>query len=58
MSDIERERMSRFPLEYIGHVVVIEGMERLRSGAIRHPRYITMRHDKSPYDCKWYQGEQ
>ena len=36
----------------------IQGMERLKSGAIRHPRFITMRYDKRPTECIWYQGEQ
>jgi ATP-dependent DNA ligase len=58
MKDSEREDMSRHPAKYIGKVVTIKGMERLKSGAIRHPVYAGIRHDKSPEQCRWYQGEQ
>ena len=58
MSDEIRLRMSAHPGQFLGKVVLIQGMERLRSGAIRHPRFITMRDDKRPTDCIWYQGEQ
>jgi ATP-dependent DNA ligase len=58
MDDTVRAQMTKHPADFIGRIVVIEGMERLKSGAIRHPRYVTIRHDKSPLECKWYQGEQ
>lgn len=58
MNDVTRQDMSRSPQNYIGKVVTIKGMERLKSGAIRHPVYLGLRTDKLPKDCKWYQGEQ
>jgi ATP-dependent DNA ligase len=58
MSDDERNEMSSNPNKYIGRVVVIKGMERLRSGAIRHPQFGGIRYDKSPNQCRWYQNEQ
>jgi ATP-dependent DNA ligase len=57
MSDSERTEMSNNPEKYIGKVVVIKGMERLRSGSIRHPQFAGIRYDKDPKDCKWYEGE-
>jgi hypothetical protein len=33
-------------------------MERLKSGAIRHPQFVEIRSDKNPFQCKWYEGEQ
>ena len=58
MNDEERLLMSRFPEQYIGKVVTIKGMERLKSGAIRHPQYVGLRKDKQPKDCIYYKGEQ
>jgi ATP-dependent DNA ligase len=58
MSDAERQDMSLHPQKYIGRVVVIKGMERLKSGAIRHPQFVALRSDKNPNQCRWYQGEQ
>ncbi len=58
MNDEERLLMSRFQDQYIGKVVTIKGMERLKSGAIRHPQYVGLRKDKQPKDCVWYRGEQ
>ena len=58
MSDEIRMKMGRTPDQFIGRVVEIQGMERLKSGAIRHPRFMSMRSDKQPDDCIWYQGEQ
>ena len=58
MSDAERYLMSNNPEKYIGKVVIIKGMERLKSGAIRHPQYGGIRHDKNPKQCRWYQNEQ
>jgi ATP-dependent DNA ligase len=58
MTDRIRKQMSSNPEAFLGKVVLIQGMERLKSGAIRHPRFITMRYDKRPTDCTWYQGEQ
>lgn len=58
MSDEERLLMSRYQDQYIGKVVTIKGMERLKSGAIRHPQFGGLRKDKKPTECIWYQGEQ
>lgn len=58
MSDKERMQMSTSPGYYIGKVVTIKGMERLKSGAIRHPQYDKIRYDKNPRECIWYMGEQ
>jgi ATP-dependent DNA ligase len=58
MSDSIREDMSLTPQKYIGQVITIKGMERLKSGAIRHPVYAGLRNDKLPKDCKYYSNEQ
>ena len=58
MSDAERNEMSMHPDTYIGRVVTIKGMERLKSGAIRHPQFVGMRYDKDRHKCKWYSNEQ
>jgi ATP-dependent DNA ligase len=58
MSDADRNEMSLHPDRYVGKVVTIKGMERLKSGAIRHPQYDEMRYDKDRHQCKWYQNEQ
>ncbi len=58
MTDIIRKDMSDNPDRYIGKVVSIKGMERLKSGAIRHPQFAGMRSDKKQSDCIWYEGEQ
>jgi len=58
MTDPVRNDMSDHPEKYISNVVVIKGMERLKSGAIRHPRYVGLRPDKSPKECVYYPNEQ
>ncbi len=58
MTDSIRSDMSRSPEKYIGKAVIIKGMERLKSGAIRHPQYGGLRPDKNPKQCVLYQGEQ
>lgn len=58
MTDALRNEMSDHPERFIGKVVTIRGMERLRSGAIRHPRYVAIRTDKNPKDCIYYPNEQ
>lgn len=58
MSDAIRNDMSENPEKYLGKVVRIKGMERLKSGAIRHPQFAGLRADKRPKDCIWYKGEQ
>jgi ATP-dependent DNA ligase len=58
MSDRERLQMSTSPGYYIGKVVCIKGMERLKSGAIRHPQFDKIRYDKNAKDCIWYELEQ
>ena len=58
MSDSIRSLMSRSPEPYLGRVVEIRGMERLRSGSIRHPIFVKIRTDKQPTDCQWNENEQ
>lgn len=59
MNDAIRRDMSINPKKYLGKVVVIKGMERMKkSGAIRHPQYGGLRIDKHPLQCIWYKGEQ
>lgn len=58
MSDIVRRDMSNNPKKYLGQVAIIKGMERLKSGAIRHPQFVEIRIDKHPLQCIWYQNEQ
>jgi bifunctional non-homologous end joining protein LigD len=58
MSDSTRSLMSRYPEQYLGRVVEIKGMERLKSGSIRHPQFVRIRTDKRPSDCQWNENEQ
>lgn len=58
MSDEERKAFTRNPSLHIGRAVTIKGMERLKSGAIRHPIFVGLRPDKNPDQCRWYEGEQ
>jgi bifunctional non-homologous end joining protein LigD len=58
MSKAERQEMSLHPQKYLGCVVVIKGMERLKSGAIRHCQFVKIRSDKDRSQCRWYEGEQ
>ena len=58
MTDAQRNEFSSYPEKYIGKAVSIKGMERLKSGAIRHPQFVEIRSDKNPNQCRWYQGEQ
>jgi len=58
MSKAERQEMSLHPQKYLGCVVVIKGMERLKSGAIRHCQFVKIRSDKNRSQCRWYEGEQ
>lgn len=39
--------------EYVGVVMEITGMEVLKTGGIRHPKFVQFRQDKNPKDCKW-----
>ncbi len=57
MTDGQRMSMSMHPEQWTGRAVQIEGMERLKSGAIRHPRYKGIS-QKKPSDCTYYEGEQ
>jgi bifunctional non-homologous end joining protein LigD len=58
MTDAVRTDMSQHKDKYLGRVVMIKGMQRLQSGAIRHPQFHGMNPDKKPKDCVWYDGEQ
>jgi ATP-dependent DNA ligase len=58
MNDSIRQDMTFNPSKYLGQVVMIKGMERLKSGAIRHPQFGGMHLGKHPLQCIWYQNEQ
>jgi len=58
MTDAQRNEFSAHPERYVGKVVTIKGMERLKSGAIRHPIFVAIRSDKNPKQCRYYDGEQ
>ena len=58
MTDKQRTDFSDNRNSYIGKVVTIKGMERLKSGAIRHPQFVAIRSDKRADQCRWYEGEQ
>ena len=58
MTDTIRQDMSLHPQKYLSRVVVIKGMERLKSGAIRHCQFVKIRSDKNRSQCRWYEGEQ
>jgi len=58
MSDTLRSEMTANSGKYIGQVVLIKGMQRLRSGKIRHPIFVGLRSDKKPTDCIYYISEQ
>jgi DNA ligase-1 len=58
MNDSIRQDMTNNPSKYLGQVVMIKGMERLKSGAIRHPQFAGMHMGKHPLQCIWYQNEQ
>ncbi len=58
MNDSVRKHMSAHPEDWIGRVIEIKGMERLRSGAIRHPVFVRLKLDKKPHQCLLYEGEQ
>jgi ATP-dependent DNA ligase len=55
---MQRNEFSPHPERYVGKVVIIKGMERLKSGAIRHPVFVAIRSDKNPSQCRYYPGEQ
>lgn len=57
MTDAVRKDMSNNRNKWIGTAIVIEAMERLKSGSLRHPRFLGLS-DKLPSDCIWYLGEQ
>jgi ATP-dependent DNA ligase len=58
MNDSIRRDMSFNPSKYLGQVVMIKGMERLKSGSIRHPQFAGMHLGKHPLQCIWYGNEQ
>ena len=58
MTDADRLLMSKYPEQFVGRVVVIKGMQRLKSGAIRHPVFAGLRSDKRPTDCIYSRSEQ
>jgi DNA ligase-1 len=58
MTDTQRTEFTKNCDFYVGKVVTIRGMERLKSGSIRHPQFLAIRSDKNPNQCRWYEGEQ
>jgi ATP-dependent DNA ligase len=58
MTDQIRKDMTEYPKSFIGKVITIRGLERLKSGAIRHPQYAGISLEKKAADCVWYEGEQ
>jgi ATP-dependent DNA ligase len=58
MTDSQRTEFTKNCDFYVGKVVTIKGMERLRSGSIRHPQFVAIRSDKNANQCRWYEGEQ
>ena len=58
MTDEIRREMTISPGAYLDKVITIRGQERLKSGAIRHPRFIGLNTTKRPQECIWYPGEQ
>ena len=57
MTDMQRTDFTKNLDLYVGKVVIIKGMERLKSGAIRHPQFVEVRSDKNPDQCRYYEGE-
>jgi hypothetical protein len=58
MTDDVREAMSDDREMWLGQVMRVGGMERLKSGAIRHPRYLGIVEDKKAEDCIYSPTEQ
>jgi len=58
MTDDVREAMSDDREMWVGQVMKVGGMERLKSGAIRHPRYLGLVEDKRAEDCIYSATEQ
>jgi ATP-dependent DNA ligase len=58
MTDSMRGLMSKYPEQYLGRVAEIKGMERLKSGSIRHCQFVRIRTDKRPSECEWRDYEQ
>jgi ATP-dependent DNA ligase len=58
MTDEIREAMSEDRELWLGQVIKVGGMERLKSGAIRHPRYLGLVEDKRAEDCIYSATEQ
>jgi|WetSurMetagenome_2_1015567.scaffolds.fasta_scaffold13112_6 ATP-dependent DNA ligase len=58
MTDAVRTHMSLHQSEYIGRVVTIKGQQRLKSGSLRHPQFVSLRPDKKATECIWYENEQ
>jgi ATP-dependent DNA ligase len=58
MDDALRKKISENRLKFLDKVVEIKGMERLKSGAIRHPQWGGLRPDKKAKDCVYRSDEQ
>jgi predicted DNA-binding WGR domain protein len=57
MTEEIRMSMTEDPDMWIGSVIRIGGMERLPSGAIRHPRFLSQVLDKQSKDCVYRENE-
>jgi ATP-dependent DNA ligase len=53
MDDETREGFSLNKDDYKGAVMEISFQEREESGKFRHPRFLRLRPDKDPSECKW-----
>ena len=52
LTDEERLMFAKRGDELLGSVIEIEGQEIGKNGALRHPRFIRLRDDKQPKECK------
>ena len=51
--DALRGAMTRSPAEYIGNVIEIRCQEMLKSGNLKDPSFVRLRHDKTASECIW-----
>lgn len=53
MTDEMRDDLDCDRASYLNTVMEVAGQEFTKDFALRHPRFIRLRPDKSPTDCKW-----